>query len=479
LTVANAVARWGTINAGDTVAFCRSGAWDSEIGAIVNGNCNNHSSDATYCDFRDYIPSWGSSASARPRFNVGSGDGVTIWDNTKPMSGIHIWNLDIRHTVRGANGNSSLRMFDYKSYIDVCNIYSEGADMDVTTNSTVDFLTIRNSTFTKTEKQAIYSEVKNVTIDSNLFYNVGDQNYWFAGGPHHIYQACNDQADPCPNVVIKNNEFKDDPDGTWGVPGGGLCGGRMLILRGWLPGVTVENNKFTGYGNYGCGAISTSGSAAYTEIRGAVIRRNRITWSMGVTDTHIQADACVNCIVSDNIIESASNVSGAGIQSPNTTHAIFPNFAPTTGTIIRNNTIRLAGGGIAIQAGPLSTDPGATEGQDFVVENNATWTTSGNSCFSVNRPTATGHPFTETDYPSVATNTAGNYCVNNGAAALVIWNYPTAGNYLPLSPGPLIRNANQTFYSRLAVGTVTWSAMDTGVARTPLAPPVEIEAMQH
>ena len=54
-TFANARTRFNGMNAGDTVALCRTGAWNENGGGIYNARCRAGNT----CDFRDYIPSWG------------------------------------------------------------------------------------------------------------------------------------------------------------------------------------------------------------------------------------------------------------------------------------------------------------------------------------------------------------------------------------------------------------------------------------
>lgn len=158
-------------------------------------------------------------------------------------------------------------------------------------------------------------------------------------------------------------------------------------------------------------------------------------------------------------------VSNRGLCAPDQTGQSNP---VNSGTIARNNTFYFTGAGVGITQN--------AEGNDYIFENNVTYKSGTGACYNITRPLATGHPFTVTTYPSVATNTAGNYCVNSGAAPSVVFVDAPNGNFKPVSTGPLVGTANQSYYSPTAIGTVSWSPTDPGVARTT---PVDIGAMQH
>jgi hypothetical protein len=454
------------MNAGDTLALCRGGAWDENGGQIHNERCRA-TNDSTYCDYRDYTPPWGSVAANEPRINAGANHAFAIWHSDAAYQGYRFWNLDIRH--RGGESRGFF-IINRQSDIDLCNVAVRDALIGVEIAPRgPHHITIRNSAFENNVGHAILSGAPHVTIDSSSFINNGDQNHEPAKGGqlHTIYTACNDAAHPCPGVRITNNYVRTDPDGAWGV-----CGGMMLIFRGWLPGLLVENNIVVGHGDYGCGGIAPAGSSAYTEIHDAIFRRNRIYWGRG-SGLPMFVSACVNCVVEDNVVDSGSR--HPAIQVPERTHADVQTNAVTTGVIVRNNTIRAWGGGPGLIVG-------RGEGRDFIVENNAVWVPTGGRCFSVTSPTAVGHSFTVSFYPSAAPNTAGNYCsATSSASPTLMWADPanadyTVRNYKPTNPGPLIGMANQEYYSRTAIGTIEWSPTDPGLARRP---PVDIGAYQR
>lgn len=459
-TLAAATDRFNAMNAGDAVALCRTGAWDENGGQIHNPNCRA----TNPCDFRDYIPAWGTAESRRPRINANNANGFVAWHDGK-YEGYRFWSLDVRHTDRGHPSREGPRSFliTNASYVDICNVNTQGGYIGVQTSSSSNHITVRNSTFSNHGWDAMYVESPYSTYDSNTFIDNGDQNLdpGRPGQAHTLYVACNDPAHPCPGVVIKNNHFRTSPDGANGY---GQCRGVMMILRGYIPGLVVENNMLVGSAPFGCGAISTSGSRFYTEIHDAVIRRNRVFWGAGGGGQQMfQIDACIDCEISDNLIDAGGDRTVVGIRAPE--QCRFNQSPQVTGPSLRNtfrnNSILMRGGGTGLVAS-------VCDGRDYVVENNAVWTAAGGNCFNITRPTLAGHPFD--------LKRAGNYCSNTGDSPRLIWVNPTGsetGNYRPANPGPLIGKANQSYYSRKGIGTIEWSPTDPGVPRVP---PIDIGA---
>lgn len=453
---AGAEARFNSMNAGDTVALCRGGAWNANAGGIRNQRCSA-SKPSTFCDFRDYVPPWGSVATARPRINAGRKHAFPIWHSDRSYEGYRFWNLDVRQEDRRYDGARAFFILGKQSHIDICNVSTEGGGIGIDAAAGADHLTVRHSTFTRHGQLAIGASGPFLTLDSNTFIDNGDQavSEERQGWMHSVYLSC---REPCPGVRIVNNYFRTDPDGAWGTGNPkSRCRGVMLILRAYPTGVLVENNLFIGSAPYACGAFSISGSSGYTEARGAVIRRNRVIWTVNPTQA-LQIDACQSCVVTDNVIDSPG---GRGISSPAEAHADKAEFSETTGTVVRNNSIRMQGG-IGISVGKYA------EGKDFIVENNAVWVAPGGSCFAVNRPTAGGHPFD--------LRTDGNYCSNDGSSPRRMWLDPMNHNYKPANPGPLVGRANQNHHSPTAIGSIPWKPTDRGIVRVP---PVDAGAYQR
>lgn len=436
-SLADAAERFNSMGAGGTVALCRGGAFVGRVG-IANPRCRA-ADDSTWCEFRDYVPPWGSPGSARPRIDAGAGNAFMVWNSQGAYEGYRFWNLDVRHSARHVDGPRSFFVVNRQRHVDVCNVRGEGGSIGVETNRDTEDVTIRDSTWVHYGYQGMYLESDRLVVDGNVFVDNGDQTIdpGKGGWMHTIYVACNDAARPCRGVRIVNNHLRTNPDGDWG-----RCRGHMLILRGHLPGIVVENNLVEGSGPYGCGGLSLSGSFARTEIRGAVVRRNRILWGEGRT-TVMQVDGCRDCVVTDNLVEHAGGPGSIGMIHPE--HASTDpgsTAGPTTGTVIQNNTFRMVRGGVALQI--------AKEGRDFVVENNAAWT-EGEVCFDVRRPTL---------------RFAANHCRSRGGPPPgALWVDAPGGDYRPAAGGPLAGAGDPAHHSPVAVGSVRWSPADAGAPR--------------
>jgi hypothetical protein len=449
----DAAQRFNDMRAGDTVALCRGGAWDAAAPPLANPRCRA-SDERTTCDLRDYFARGAKPGAPRPRINAGAAlpAAFTTWNDDQPYEGYRFWNLDIHHTSRVHEGPRSFFMIGKQSHVDICGVSAEGGFVAIQAGGRD--VTIRSSSFSRFGADAILGGGSDWLIESNTFVDNGDQTLSPStpGQEHTIYISCGSATEPCRNILIRNNRLHTGPDGRDGY---GQCRGVMLILRGWLPGIVVENNLLTGSGPFGCGALSLSGSHAYTEIHGAMIRRNRIHWGEGST-TLMQVDACQGCSVEGNVIDGGGPGS-VGIISPQTIPADNSKFGPTSGTVIRDNSVRLARGGTGISV--------TRDGSGYVVENNAVWVAPGGSCFRVTQPTAPGHPFDVSRHPAPAGGGARNYCVDSGASPSLLWANPDQRDFRTNPAGPLAGAGHPQSRGQLRIGAAAWTADDPGRAR--------------
>jgi hypothetical protein len=447
----NAVTRFNGMNPGDTVAFCRTGAWSSTGNfSPSNSNCSGGSqgwpapaNSAATCDMRDYVPSWGSSSSARPVLN-----GLT-WSFGGSTGGYRFWNLD----APSGGGTDGIDLYDPAHHIDFCNVrlYSNspgacGAGIYATMPPAAGPFAFRQGQIMHWGFDGWLGAAYDALVDSNYWEFNGQTA---CGDDVHYHQAYLITSASLGGVNTRmrwiNNEFYSN----------NTCGGVMVVVHGRTYGLTLANNYIHNTSTDGnCYGVQFAYSAEAGEFRDAVVARNRVSVN---GQTGIELSCCSsNCSVEDNIVVGGSPGIGGGNDSSGC-------YSNSTGTF-RNNSIYLGGG--------IGT---SSAGGNWIVENNAVYQSSG-SCYGIGGSTASGHPFTVTNYPSTSQNTAGNYCVNNGAAPSVIWADAANGNFKPANPGPLIGTANQTYYSATSVGTVAWSPADSGQARTP---PVDIGAYQR
>ena len=420
-TFANARSRFNGMNAGDTVALCRSGAWDENGGGINNPRCTAGNT----CDFRDYVPSWGNASSPRPRLNTTSGRVFTM-ETAGHDEGYRYWNLDIRQR---ANQGDAFFMYADVSDVDICNVRMEGVQsssggLAVYPHSATagTGIVIRNSQFYNYTFSAIFGGAPGLVIDGNYFENNGlpatPQN-------HTVYLTGN----------ARNTGMRFTNNDTYVDAG---CGGVILVFHQELPNLVVDNNRVTSPStNVNCFGIQSSFSA-YTDpahFLNGKFRRNRLF----MNGTRMEIKGCDgDCEITDNIISGGNLDIGTGSCNQ---AAGGGGVWCTHNAKIQNNTV---------YNGSLNIG-GSSSGA--MVENNAVT----GSC----------------NIGGTTTRNSNNVCNVNASSA---WVNAAGANFTPANPGPLIGTASQTFFSPAAIGSASWSPSDLGVPRTP---PIDAGATQN
>jgi hypothetical protein len=308
-TFSSARSRFGGMAAGGTVALCRGGAWNEGGGYVNNGNCRA-TDESTYCDFRDYVPSWGSASSARPRINAGGSNAFGVSSG----GGYRFWNIDIRGVPSVDDGKFQFNGGAHD--IDVCNVQIDTMRLGFNISQTAGTsIVIRNSQFYRSSFCAIYGGAPGILIDSNYF---EDNGTTATPQTHSVYLA-----EYAGGIRFVNNDIRT---ASW-------CGGVQVVLHMTLPNVLVENNRiYSPSTNVNCYGIQTSFSmVAWAEFDNAVFRRNRVTSAPGFGGNSMEIRGCVNCTVSDNILVNGSFTVGTG--------SCGGNLACTSGTTVQNNSV--------------------------------------------------------------------------------------------------------------------------------------------
>jgi hypothetical protein len=449
-TLDDATTRFGSMVSGSTIALCRGGIWtSSNFGYLPNKTCGT--ADSTWCDIRDYIPSWGSQSTAKPLVNLGSGGfGIAFVNNTV---GFRLWNVAFKSTTTNHDaGDGMVGVYDAATGFDICNVTVDGGrvGMNIQTTGTTQSY-VRQSLITNIGNTGVYQICSNITYEYNIFLN-NQQNNTVAGyflHDHYIYGATS-------NVVIRNSEYYTTADHCTQA---NQCAGVMIYWTDAQTNPIFENNYLHGVGKSSHYAFSSSDNGSSTQNNSGIIRRNRFDWSASGLGTAVELSCCTNCQFTDNIVIVSTN---KALGVPEQTSSCG---SGNTGSIVRNNTIYVTGtGGQGIvQSG--------NEGNNYIFENNAVWSQGTGTCFSLYGAgyMASGHPFDLT--------TAGNYCRNGTGDALgSVFVDAANGNFKPVAGSPLIGHGNSTYYSPTAIGTVLWDPTDTGTARTP---PIDSGALVH
>jgi hypothetical protein len=424
-SIADAFNRLNAMSAGNTVALCRGGVW-SGGGYIQNTRC----SAANPCELRDYVPSWGSASTARPRLSASSGTLVGFANVSQ--GGFRIWNLDLRNGDMNQT-DGTLAVFDDVHDLDVCNVRIEGSYAGMNfqpTSTSATHITVRGCQFYNTGFCGFYGGSPGISITGNYFSNnglIGSMTM------HSVYLISETGGGVPPDAAstatytFANNNIETD----------GRCGGVMVVVHGVFRNnqLVIENNRLvTTSTNPYCFGMQTSGGLAGAEFHNAIVRRNRITTT---GQSAMEFSCCQDCQVSSNLAVSG----GIDISTSNCNPGNFMGARVT----LQNNT--MYGRGLTVG------NQGSSSG--YVVENNAV-STSG-SCFSIS--------------PSTTRN------ANNACNASGMFVNAGGGDFRPANPGPLVGAASQTYFSPVAIGTVSWDPTDPGVARS--AGSVDIGAFQR
>lgn len=438
---ADAVERFNAMNAGDTVAFCRGGAFPvDDAGYLRNPRCTA----ASNCDFRDYSPPGAASGAARPIFHAGAKDFVWVNGGGIRKEGYRFWNLDVRH----ANGSGyTFWINDQTTDLDICNVSGDAGNAAIIEQQHDERITIRNSQWSNYSGTAILAGSNDLLVDSNVITDSGVTD----SHKHVLYLmgTSTDDTVGYQRMRVVNNDIR--------LTGARHCSGVVIANGGRTNGTLYENNRISvASADGGCFGMGI-GNGGYDDgcfHKGLIIRRNRLAIAGG--EVGISISNCVDCRITDNSIALVNpSLGSSGITAPNgAARSDVTGELQNTGTVIQNNSIYVAAQGTGVSV--------KYEGSGYVVENNATWT-NGYGCYTITQPT-------------LRDSSASNYCrTSGGVPATSLWTDPAGGD-LTLAPGsPLIGYGSSSHYSPTAL-SAAWSTTDLGL---PRAPPIDAGAFIH
>jgi hypothetical protein len=439
----DAMGRFNSLNAGDTVALCRTGAWAAGGISPSNTRCRGGSAgwpapdaNTDTCDLRDYVPSWGSTSSPRPLLDNGS---FSFWGST---GGYRFWNLD----VRVPSGQTGIRIGDPAHHHDFCNaniqsktrLGSCGGDQEIgiyATDPSPGPLSVRGgSRIAAFSMHGLLGGAADTLVDDTVWEDNGGLECYHPGGNCGATVYQNHQLYIHPNVLypgVKRNQVWTNNEIVFrNVP----CGGNMVGFTGAIDAARFENNYIHNDNSDPCGIcgpLASGPTGNQSDVSNIIIRRNRTKATYGPDF------ACVgNAQITDNIFTNGLSIGGNDFGGAGC-------VATTHNAQVTNNTVY--GGGLNI-AGHVTGS---------VVRNNAVY---GGSC----------------SYGSSSQDH--NYCFTSNPSAA--WVNPSSdlrvANFTPVAGGPLDNTANQSVYSAIAVGTTSWNPSDDGVQRSA---PIDIGAV--
>jgi hypothetical protein len=399
-----AAAAFRTLRAGDTVAFCRGGAFAARTDlrwgntACRPGASPLDPANAGTCDIRDYRAPWG--GSARPVLAAAGTGNLFEFSARGHHQGVRLLNLELRGGGGGPGAPAGARwgvwLYGRKTGFLVCNDVFDGWSIAINFQSNEDGRTSGNtvlgSRITNSGNQGFLGRGDGLALRSNYWANNGSAN----DRDHTIYVSGD-----------------ADPDGTEYTQAGGAivgneihagvaprsrensagcrddsrpcCQGTLIVVHGRWDGFVIEDNWLDGGANdgRGCWGISVehAGFPKATLFRRFALRRNFVTRT---GNSSLDVNQSTDAVIENNVVVP-SQPQRPAIAAPLYPHRPSHGDDVNTRAVVRNNTVyfspEASSGSVGIQVG--------VEGSGYVVANNAVhFGGRGGTCFALPLPVA-------------------------------------------------------------------------------------------
>jgi hypothetical protein len=436
-TYKKAQGQFASLAAGDTIAFCKGGAFTGTKSAWVNASCRA----SNVCTVRDYTPSWAGSSTAMPKL-TGAELSFANDGGSAHEEGYQFLNLELD------GAGTSTGVFIYNDIKDVllCNLVLNGYVDAIDAESGLGpvaagsdglnaRITVRGSQIINNSDMGWIGSCDGCSLEYNYFDHNGDNS----PTQHAIYFE--NHSDASGNVVKATGERAIGNEMHHSVQGSGTsCGGTIFVVHGQHDQMLIEGNLITedqGTAQEGCWGISLA--PAYTTAEGftnVTILGNTV---VNVGNAAIEVEACQNCVIEDNLVIDddpygrsifVHSMSGSGDSNDLTLDA----------DQVLNNTVYANGSeGQGITLGG--------QGSNHVLAGNAVLGTNPNwTCFSLDLAASNYY----SDH---------NLCWNTGdptgswtsSGALASWQTKTGLDAHSLYADPMFKNAAETNYDFTAL----------------------------
>jgi hypothetical protein len=306
-----AMSKFGKLNAGESILFCRGGTFTSSYPRLFNQNCNQ---DAP-CTIADYIPpnNRTTTDAKLPIIKSSSTNGIFNFQDSGPAD--HDEGYVIRNLSLKGNGNgSAIFLFNDVDYLTVegvviedfsVGMYSAGANApNPGANQVNENIILRNSKIMNNSGGGWLGGCNDCVIDNNQFINNG-----FARKihNHNIYIGGRDNY----GITVSNNTLYKS------AVVDGKCSGVSLVVHGVVTDLTIKNN--TVYEDIGavqqtCWGISVDpGYSTEESFSNVVIADNKVT---NVGNIGIGCASCTDLRIVNNTITHSQDFGFVGIKVP-------------------------------------------------------------------------------------------------------------------------------------------------------------------
>ncbi|RKX36582.1 MAG: hypothetical protein DRP64_18415, partial [Verrucomicrobia bacterium] len=350
-----------SMQAGDTVAFCRGGSF---LQGLQNRWINDRCRADKRCVVRDYVPSWASGDEGAPIIRTGPDGRAFALENkgrSKHEEGYTFMNLDLQST----DGDRGFFLYNDIDDVDICNVSIDHFNIGVHvagsnkkrsagSDGKNDRIVLKHSRITNSPAQGWLGSCDDCAIENSYFENNGFAKPKFN---HNIYLSDSNKAIAKGMRIVGNELYRS-------AILKGKCEGVSLVVHGQKDGLLIEDNLIReDLGAVGRSCLGIAVDTGYRNkefFRNVVIRNNRI---INVGPVSIGVTSCSSCLIENNVIVQEQPLNGRHIAAPNKKRA--SDDLPMTNITIRNNSIYVGpdSGGVGIKL--------AEEGQGHRVVSNA------------------------------------------------------------------------------------------------------------
>lgn len=405
-TASDARSEFSSLSPGDTISFCKGGAWINDgSGGWINSSANSESNRVYVTS---YSPSWG--GTARPYFAQSNSTQFGISPSTSAIgyttfSGFKLecTNCNASDTSRGFSINNRATGITIDD-MEITGFYHGIAVLSDQRNSSGNWtsdIVVSNSEIHHNKVQGMFNVSYGTTIDNVTFHHNGQKTVY----DHNLYVG------RAHNFILKNSTLYKAATGD-----GEICGGTNFEYHGDNnDNVLIENNYFYQVGQEydgNCWGISFYPGYGASEGWTNVTIRNNVVKNHG--GNYLVMSSCKTCTIENNIFIT-DNGSGAAYHIK----LVGPSeLWGNVDNIVQNNSFYYANGsGTAITVGTSGTNTG------IVLTNNAihyAGTDNGFNCF--NLPSGS---FTEIDNNICYHPNAPSAEWENGSGNLAAWQRAT------------------------------------------------------
>ncbi len=302
---------FNTMNAGDSVLFCRGGVFSVSATKLFNQKC----SASSVCTIADY----GDVSLERPQLVAND---VTALRFEEGGSADQDGGYAVRNLILSSSTKTKIGVFFFNEVDDVVldnlhiqgfhiGVYAAGTNgLNLGANGYNDRITLKNSTILDNEGQGWLGGGNELLIENNHFENNG---FGKAVYNHNIYlESPSKQLGFSINTVtIRGNTLYKSAIVN------GQCSGVSLVAHGVISNLTIEDNLIkedVGAVSPHCWGIGIDPGNTLDEVFTNVRIINNKLLNMG--NIAIECSSCDGVVVEENTITDQANILLAGIKIP-------------------------------------------------------------------------------------------------------------------------------------------------------------------